>query len=406
MKRPAYLPAVSGFDDQTDEEAALAADIAAKGMPSASLDDVNIEAAPQAQARPAVPPEYRADLSAAIDAKLADTPPPPPPGSMMPPDDDEADRRSVTDARERDDRNRLFRGIEMAGKQLTAGVLRQPMAEVVGQNTDYEGRATQQAARNKADRYQRGITERNFAATEEQRRVALAHQKWAEADAARRAERQAERDRIGDVEKDEDQEIRKEQNRAMLALTRMSTGRADEKDIEGDVQKLAKETGDTAPLIAEKLARVKDVMARHPDDLPGVGPLDSRKPAIALDSDAQSLQSDARELVNTLLFLQSGAGVSNQERENKYMSYGVGKGSTEVAFRQGMAKLENDIAQALRSKQAGFRPAVIERFTGRGGVSPEQITGAGARPAATGKIYKNDKGEQIRWNGSAWEPVK
>ena len=185
--------------------------------------------------------------------------------------------------------------------------------------------------------------------------------------------------------------------RASLGLRTQEHEDSQNDRVESDVQKLAKETGDTAVLISEKLARIKAVMAQHPKDLPGVGPVDSRVPAIALDSDAQSLQSDAREMVNTLLFLQSGAGVSNQERENKYRAYGVGEGSTEAAFRQGIAKLENDIAKALKAKQAGFRPKVVDTYKERGGVLPSDLTKgvpqtSNQGPASTGIMLIDGKG--------------
>jgi hypothetical protein len=157
---------------------------------------------------------------------------------------------------------------------------------------------------------------------------------------------------------------------------------------EGEVRQLAATVGDSPAMVAEKAARLREALAKHPEgELPGFGRVTSVLPDAVVSDEGRDVRSDARELVNTLLFLQSGAGVSNQERENKYNAYGLGKGASETAFRQGFAKLQNDLAGALKAKQAGFTPQTIATYKERGGVTPEAISGGGKKKF----VIKNGK---------------
>lgn len=164
------------------------------------------------------------------------------------------------------------------------------------------------------------------------------------------------------------------------------TGGVDEKDV----QKLAKEIGENPSLIAAKLERINATLSKTPKgDLEGFGTLGSFKPEQMLSDEAQRLRADAKELVNVLLFIQSGAGVSNQERENKYRAYGIAKGQTEAAFRQGIESLQNDLANAVKAKSAGFRPGVVEKYRQRGGVGEAELRAAGKeKPMAPKKGHE------------------
>ena len=412
------LPPVDGYDDESmaDElgvDASKQPDI--PPQPDASLDDI---APPEAKAKPdAMDMEIMRQLEAQPQGGGA---PPMPMAALPGTDDARAEKDAIAEGRQRDDNARLMRGIELGGKQLIAGVLHQDkVAEVVSpESTNYEGQAKADAERGEAKRYQRSQGE-----------IAAAHQRYlttrqlqndelSRKDKDKAATRQGEQDKHSATEHDEDQVIRKDQNKAMLAMAGAQFGfRKDEHQdnedhqSEQDVQKLAKETGANPALIAQKVARVNDVLKRHPDDIPGVGPVDSRTPRALLSADAQSIQSDAKELVNTLLFMQSGAGVSQNERDNKYSSYGINEGGTEEAFKQGMMKLQADLAAELKSRQAGFRPDVIKTFQKRGGVLSGDVAHAGqggTTPAAVkvGSKATNDKGQTIQWDGSKWQVVK
>lgn len=183
-----------------------------------------------------------------------------------------------------------------------------------------------------------------------------------------------------------DLEQRRQASAATLALAAanlgVKRGEAADKQVEQDesqVRDLSKNVGENPKLIAEKLARIEAAVKKG-GDLPGIGALDSRLPAALQPVDGIKLRSDATELVNTLLNIQSGTGVSNTERENKYRAYGVNEGASEDAFRAGMATLRNDLAKALEAKQAGYKPEVVQTYKGRGGVVPEDLNPAAADP--------------------------
>lgn len=202
-------------------------------------------------------------------------------------------------------------------------------------------------------------------------------------------------------EREIDNVARDEQNAATLALAKSGQAivaaglgyrghevaaaddqrkKAAEDKAEGEVRQLAATVGDSPAMVAEKAARLRDALAKHPEgELPGFGRVTSVLPDAVVSDEGRDVRSDARELVNTLLFLQSGAGVSNQERENKYNAYGLGKGASEAAFRQGFSKLQNDLSVALKAKQAGFTPQTIETYKSRGGVTPEAIAPGGKK---------------------------
>lgn len=143
---------------------------------------------------------------------------------------------------------------------------------------------------------------------------------------------------------------------------------------EEQVRQLGAVVGDSPRLVAEKAARLAAALNQYkPGELPGFGTFKSYAPDSMVSDEGRGIRSDARELVNTLLFLQSGAGVSNQERENKYNAYGIGKGSSEQSFREGFARLRSDLAAALATKQAAFPREAVKTFKERGGVVPEDI---------------------------------
>lgn len=157
---------------------------------------------------------------------------------------------------------------------------------------------------------------------------------------------------------------------------------------EAEVRELAAKTGESPAMVAEKAARLQAALdAAKPGELPGFGRVTSVLPDAVVSDEGRKVRSDAKELVNTLLFLQSGAGVSNQERENKYNAYGLGAGASEESFRNGFKVLQNDLAKALQAKQAGFTPQTVQTYKERGGVVPADI--AGGAKAKKKYVIKN-----------------
>lgn len=205
--RPKHLPPVEGFDEE-EAVANSSPDALVDGMqnpfeklagrqpPPPSREDA--PTSPAAGGMSALGPADKKDLDSAIGSKLSSQPPPPPPGSQMsqggpsapPPampapmsrhyDDEQADNEQISKAADRDRMNRMLRGFETASKQLTAGVLQQPVAETVGQDSNYEQEATARAERNRQSRRAGDLDERNFSVADGQRKIALAHQQFLE----------------------------------------------------------------------------------------------------------------------------------------------------------------------------------------------------------------------------------
>lgn len=233
--RPKHLPPVEGFD----EEEALA-----ESSPDAMLDSMGNPFEKLAGRPPppqpgeedpigpaiggmkALGPADKGDLDSAITGTLAKQPPPPPPGSQMPSggappsmpagmsrhyDDEQSDKRDVQSGRERDDQNRMMRGLEMAGRQLVGGVLQQPVAESVGQQTNYEQEATARAQRNRETRRTGDIDERNYSVADGQRKIALAHQGFMERGDVAEAERKASLDVVKKKKDESDADFKERQ---------------------------------------------------------------------------------------------------------------------------------------------------------------------------------------------------
>jgi hypothetical protein len=116
-------------------------------------------------------------LDTEIMRQLAQQPPPLMPSGAPPPmpvaappgaDDVRAEQDAIGKGAERDKQSSLMRAIELASKQLTAGVLRQPMAELASpEKTNYEGEARALAEKGEQKRYSRGQAE-----------IAAAHQRY------------------------------------------------------------------------------------------------------------------------------------------------------------------------------------------------------------------------------------
>jgi hypothetical protein len=448
-QRPKFLPPVDGFDDQTDEENALA-DAYSGGLPSADLSDIGPSAPQDDATAPAVgggmkvlDDSDKADLDQAIGSKLASQPPPPPPGSQMPAqgapgrppsmpapmapgyDDDQADEEKISQAADRDRMNRMLRGLETASKQLTAGVLQQPVAETVGQDSNYEGAARAEASKGKDRRHAAGIDARNFAATTEQRRIAAAHQKYLESKAEKDAADKVERYKKTDAEHDEDQDIRREQNKAMLSMSGAQLSIAQEgagiRRDEHDTKKEDAAKKDSARtfdydggqfVIKDGLSNGEDGKAREIGGQynAAFNALDGLKPKLAAIVSAKSAKelADARsELAGSV---QAAATASNAalgqgamaDNEKRAMFDAMG---ADIFSLDGARAFASGDPATINRRLAAFRGIVTASARGR--LAPYgAIQGRQESAPTQGKVYQNAKGEKIRWDGKAWAPIK
>jgi hypothetical protein len=121
------------------------------------------------------------------------------------------------------------------------------------------------------------------------------------------------------------------------------------------------------------------------EDVPGVGKWDSLKTGLlsvfASDDDTRTLQTK-RGVVGRLLKERSGTAASDAEVERVMTELGMGPSASEQEFRVGLKRLRNDVGRALATKQARYRPEVVETYRQRGGTLASDIA---ATPTAGGE---------------------
>lgn len=128
------------------------------------------------------------------------------------------ERDDIAAGRDRDSSARLMRSIELAGKQFNSAVGGIPVGELANPaSTSYERDATARADRGEAKRFTRNQAaaaeqwrRANFDAEATKQKIAQQHQAYLD-------KQKADRDAWERAEKDEDQELRKDANKASLA---------------------------------------------------------------------------------------------------------------------------------------------------------------------------------------------
>jgi hypothetical protein len=144
--------------------------------------------------------------------------------------------------------------------------------------------------------------------------------------------------------------------------------------LEKDVQSAGKELQDTADLANDVNFLLK--VANQEGPLPGLGVWDSSKPEWLQGAEDLSVQQPIKRIAGTLIKATTGATATPAEMKRILGSYGLGAGATEQAARAGIQKLAEDTRRALETRQARFRPEVIQALKERGGVTADAI-GAG-----------------------------
>lgn len=310
--------------------------------------------------------------------------------------------KGLSQARASDRESMLANMLQRAGRQIIGGLTRTAEADTIAAPVDAEKRyLSAQAMRREAA----------LKALKDARdgRVADAdvELKLAEADKARRLPMApvAKPDHFAEEWKNRN-DLADKNNTAALQRARVAAAagikRGDAKDEEA-VQELAKRTQDAGP-VAAAMERLRSKVAAAGDDIPGVGKLDALKPDFLQSTDALEIQNQARSLVDTLLKMQSGAGVSNEERANKYRQYGIG-GADERAFRLGLDRLAADLNEELKAKGAGFKPEVVQTYRARGGTGAADV----APPKAAGgkvKVLDPETGLEIEVSPAAAERLR
>lgn len=156
-----------------------------------------------------------------------------------------------------------------------------------------------------------------------------------------------------------------------------------EQRIDKDVQKLGSDIKDTQKLvyaydnIDEQLGfpldelEVKDnkiFRGKEKIDLPGVSiPLLGR--TTFYDSKADDLSTAIQKIFNTRIKDTSGSAVSNQEMENLQKEFATGKFNTEASMIKALKDYKIAVANALKDREAGFDPQVVNIYKDRGGTT-------------------------------------
>lgn len=170
-------------------------------------------------------------------------------------------------------------------------------------------------------------------------------------------------------------------------MLKESREREDDKRIEEDVQKLSSDIGN-AQDIGNALAAVESKLGFKIDDavtddgslkvkgkevdLPGVNiPLIGR--VSAYDGKARELQSALSKVFNVELKDRSGAAVTTPELERLKTEFAQGKFNTEPEMVRALADYRAAAQNALKNREAAYRPEVVQRYRDRGGFTSESM---------------------------------
>lgn len=134
-----------------------------------------------------------------------------------------------------------------------------------------------------------------------------------------------------------------------------------------DMQKQAQDYGKDVQAISQYEGALKTLLgvARGSGDVPGTGMLDSRKPEAAKSDSDVSIEQAKEQLGSALLFVRSGAGVSDKERETTLRSYGLHPSSSEQQFRIGVKKLEQEYQGEIGKARAKYDPRAVALYESR-----------------------------------------
>lgn len=150
-----------------------------------------------------------------------------------------------------------------------------------------------------------------------------------------------------------------------------------DREMRDDLEKFGKLSAANGQIVS-KLDRLWEY-TEPGKDVPGLGSMERRVPDVlrplVLSDKARDVQNDARDLVAALLQKQSGATVTEQERENKMRAYGLTPSSTPQDWKNGMVRLRADVLKQMQSEEAGFRPEVVSKLAQRGGVTSQALPG-------------------------------
>lgn len=163
-------------------------------------------------------------------------------------------------------------------------------------------------------------------------------------------------------------------------------------------QHLGDKAGETLSA-AKALDDIDAVIAKNPDDIPGIGRAKSLVPEvlkpIVLSEEGQNLRSNAKDVLGVLLHKRSGAAVSPAELRRYEAIYGLN--GDDAQFKDGMQRLRRDFAEELRGAEAGVSPGARKKFKEGGGKLADDVLKAPAASPA-------DVVDVVDKNGTHYHP--
>jgi len=159
---------------------------------------------------------------------------------------------------------------------------------------------------------------------------------------------------------------------------------------------------DDAKIVNDEL-----IVNGKPRDLPGVSVPGAGRVNF-FSSDARSLNAAMSKIFNVELKDRSGAAVTTSEMERLKTEFASGKFNSEVEMIQALKDYKLASAQALRNREAGFRPEVLQAYQERGGQTSADIDAAVAMVTPSGAIKmipKNQVAAAIKAGGRPVNPV-
>jgi len=189
---------------------------------------------------------------------------------------------------------------------------------------------------------------------------------------------------------------------------------------EKEGERLMKATPTEVAALEQKLKQVVGLVGNFDETnkaaIAGLTPGEARLQAAGafgqwfMSDKGKDVWQTASGIVSTLLMMQSGKTVTEQEVGRKLNELGLRTDAGPQQFRRGLANLRGEIAATLRQIQSGYDPSVVETYKKRGGVTPDRIEsiGQGAAPAPAeplpkkGDTKKLKSGKTAIFDGMKW----
>lgn len=154
-------------------------------------------------------------------------------------------------------------------------------------------------------------------------------------------------------------------------------GRISDRYVDTDVQKLQERLGKAnAPRITNIIERLdKNIPGGvfGEGSMAGVGVAKRWSPQFLFSEEGTEIRQDAYKLLTEVIKAASGLAVTDAERMAQEKIQGLATSSTAEQFRAGLRKELEDQFANIKSVEAGFTPAAIEKYRSGGGVSSEML---------------------------------